>query len=158
MRKSVITALLIVSLFVGSVAGQKKYQRPAVKTPDTFRGIDSSAPTNQASIGDLKWFEVFKDEELQKLVRTAMQQNYDLRAAVARINAERANLGLARSNQFPQFEAGADITTTRSSRNGQLGASGQGGHTRSFGSVLMNLLTFELDVWGRLRQQNKAER
>src|SRR5216684_6874808 len=96
--KRFIVAAVVVSLLASSVAGQKKYERPAVKTPDTFRGADPVAPTDQTSIGDLKWFEVFKDEELQKLVRTAMVQNYDLRAAVARINAARANLGLARSN------------------------------------------------------------
>src|SRR5712671_5652333 len=157
-RSSLITAVLISMLLAGSVAGQKKYERPVVKTPDTFRGTGTVAPTDQTSIGDLKWFEVFKDEELQKLVRTAMIQNYDLRAAVGRINAARANLGLARSDQFPQFEASADLTTTRNSRNGQLGASGQGGRTRSFGSVLLNLLNFEIDVWGRLRQQTKAAR
>ncbi len=151
-------AVIVVSLLASSVAGQKKYERPAVKTPDTFRGADTVMPTDQASIGNLKWFEVFKDEELQKLVRTAMIQNYNLRAAVARINASRANLGLARSDQFPQFEAGGDLTTTRTSRNGQLSASGQGGRTRSFGSVLLNLLNFEIDVWGRLRQQTKAAR
>ncbi len=138
--------------------GQKKYQRPLVKTPDIFRGADASSAPDQTSIGDLKWFEVFKDEELQKLVRTAMVQNYDLRAAVARINAARANLGLARSDQFPQFEASADLTTTRTSKNGPMNFAGQGGRTRSFGSVLLNLLTFELDVWGRLRQQTKAAR
>src|SRR5436309_5452462 len=153
-----ITAVIVLSLLASSAAGQKKYERPAIKTPDTFRGADAVAPTDQASVGDLKWFEVFKDEELQKLVRTAMVQNYDLRAAVARINAARANLGLARSDQFPQFEASADLTSSRGSRNGPLGASGQGGRTRSFGSVLLNLLTFELDVWGRLRQQTKAAR
>jgi multidrug efflux system outer membrane protein len=157
MSERLITAVLIVSLLAGSVAGQKKYQRPAIKTPDTFRGSDNIAPTDQTSIGDLKWFEVFKDEELQKLVRTAMQQNYDLRAAVARINAERANLGLARSNQFPQFEAGGDITTTRSSRNGPA-TGGGGGRTRSFGEVFLSLLTFEIDIWGRLRQETKAAR
>src|SRR6266699_174411 len=158
MTRRFIIAVLVVSLSAGGVAGQKKYERPAVKTPDTFRGADAVAPTDQTSMGDLKWFEVFKDEELQKLVRTAMIQNYDLRAAVGRINAARANLGLARSDQFPQFEASADLTTTRNSRNGQLGASGQGGRTRSFGSVLLNLLNFEIDVWGRLRQQTKAAR
>src|SRR6267142_7155173 len=156
--KSFITAIVVVSLLVGSVAAQKKYQPPAVKTPDTFRGVDTAVPIDQNSIGDLKWFEVFKDEELQKLLKTAFVQNYDLRAAVARINAERANLGLARSNQFPQIEASADITTTRTSKNGALGIAGQGGRTRSVGSVLLNLLTFELDVWGRLRQQTKAAR
>src|SRR5258707_11279289 len=133
MQKQFIIALIVVSLLAGSVAGQKKYERPAVKTPDTFRGADAVAPTDQTSIGDLKWFEVFKDEELQKLVRTAMIQNYDLRAAVARINAARANLGLARSDQFPQFDASVDLATTRASRNGPIGASGQARRTRSFG-------------------------
>ncbi len=158
LKKPSIIATIIISLLANDAVGQKKYERPAVKAPDTFRGADASAPADQTSIGDLKWFEVFKDEELQKLVRTAMIRNYDLRAAVAHINAARANLGLARSDQFPQFEASADLTTTRASGNGPLGASGQGGRTRSFGSVLLNLLTFELDVWGRLRQQTKAAR
>src|SRR5262249_4027914 len=63
---------------------------------------------------------------------------------------------LARSEQFPQFEAGADLTTTRASRNGQVGAGG--GKTRNFGNVFLSLLDFELDVWGRLRQQTKAAR
>jgi len=154
----VSTAVIIVSLLASSVSGQKTSAPPQVTIPDTFRGEDSRTLTNQTSIGDLKWFDIFKDEELQQLVRTAMVRNYDLHAAVARINAARANLGLARSDQFPQFDATADITSTRSSQNGQFGAFAQGGRGRSVGSVFLNLLTFELDVWGRLRQQTKAAR
>jgi multidrug efflux system outer membrane protein len=154
--KKGLTALLVVNLLGGSVAGQKREARPPVKVPNEFRG--STVPTGQTSIGDLKWFEIFKDEELQKMVRTAMMQNYDLRLAVARINAARANLGLARSDQFPQFAAGADLTTSRTSSNGPSGLFGKGGKSRSFGSVVLSLLTFELDVWGRLRQQTKAAR
>jgi len=158
MKKHCLIATIVISLLVSTSLGQKKDQRPLVKTPDTFRGADVSSAPDQTSIGDLKWFEVFKDEELQKLVRTAMVQNYDLRIAVARINAARANLGLARSDQFPQFAISADLTSTRTSKNGPVGFADQGGRTRSFGSVLLNLLTFELDVWGRLRQQTKAAR
>jgi multidrug efflux system outer membrane protein len=158
MRKRFVTALLIGCLLSGSAAGQKKYERPEVKTPGTFRGSDAVAPPDANSIGDLKWFDVFKDEQLQKLVRTAMAQNYDLRLAVARINAARANLGLARSNQFPQFDVGADLTTSRTSANSGASASGQSGRTRSFGEVFLSLLSFEIDVWGRLRQQTKAAR
>ena len=157
-RTRSITTIIVLSLLAGSVAGQKKDQRPAVDTPDRFRGIDTQAPVDQTSIGDLKWFEVFKDPELQQLVRTAMQQNYDLRTAVARIDAARANLGLVRSNQFPQFEAGGDLTTTRSSRNGGLPTAAIGGRSRTFGEVLLNLLTFEIDIWGRLRNETKAAR
>jgi NodT family efflux transporter outer membrane factor (OMF) lipoprotein len=153
-----IRAAVILSLLANSAIAQKQYQQPAVKTPDAFRGTDATAPTGQNSIGDLKWFEVFKDEELQNLLKTAFLQNYDLRAAVARINAERANLGLVRSNQFPQVEASADLTTTRTSSNGQFAIPGVEGRTRSVGSVLLNLLSFELDIWGRRRQETKAAR
>lgn len=157
MRKQLIAVLLMVGMMPGAVAAQQK-SRPPVQTPDAFRGVDSGVALDQNSIGDLKWFEVFKDQELQKLVRTAMVQNYDLRAAVVRIDAARANLGLARSEQFPQFEAGADLTSVRTSQNGQLAGAGQGGRSRNFGSVLLGLLTFELDVWGRIRQRKKAAR
>ena len=146
------------SLLAGSVVGQKKYQRLPTKTPAEFRGAEPTSPADANSIGDLKWFEVFQDPALQKLVRTAMDQNYDLRLAVARINAARANVGLARSNQFPQFDVGADITTTRTSTNSGANAPGQGGRTRSIGEVFLSLLTFEIDLWGRRRQQTKAAR
>lgn len=157
MRKQLIAVLLMVGMMPSAVAAQQK-SRPPVQTPDAFRGVDSDVALDQNSIGDLKWFEVFKDQELQKLVRTAMVQNYDLRAAVVRIDAARANLGLARSEQFPQLEAGADLTSVRTSQNGQLAGAGQGGRSRNFGSVLLGLLTFELDVWGRIRQRKKAAR
>lgn len=127
------------------------------QTPDRFRGVDPSAPVTTQSIGDLKWFEVFNDVELQKLIKRAAERNYDLRAAVTRINAARANLGLARSNQLPQFEAGADLTSSRTSRNGQV-IPGVGGQTRSIGSVFLSLLSFELDIWGRRRAETRAAR
>jgi multidrug efflux system outer membrane protein len=158
MKKKLITVALVLSLLSATAVGQKKYERPPIKTPDSFRGVDGTGPTDQTSIGDLRWFEVFQDEELQKLVRTAMVQNYDLHLAVARIDAARANLGLARSNQFPQFEGGADLTTTRTSGNTGLNIPGQTGLSRSIGEVFLSLLTFEIDLWGRLRQQTKAAR
>lgn len=143
-----VAALIILVLFVSGVSAQQP--------PASFRGVEGN--TDQTSIGDLKWFEVFKDPELQELVRTAMVNNYDLRSAVARVDAARANLGLARSEQFPQVGASADITSFRNSQNGQVAIPNQTGRSRSVGSVLLNLLSFELDIWGRLRQQTKAAR
>jgi len=161
--RGVVCALLLMNSFprlalAQGTQGTKGFQPPRVQKPSSFRGEETNGVADQDSIGDLKWFEVFKDPDLQKLVRTAMVQNYDLRAAVARIDSARANLGLARSEQYPQVEIGADLTTTRSSRNGQLVPTGQGGRSQSFGRVFLNLLDFELDVWGRLRQQTKAAR
>src|SRR4051794_27350954 len=161
MIKRLVIAVMVFSVLPEATFAQKKYQTPPVKAPDEFRGLAPPIPLGPDSIGDLKWFEVFNDKELQKLVRTAMVQNYDLRQAIARIDAARANLGLARSNQFPQFDLAADLTTTRSS--GTSGTSGPAslglaGRKRSFGEVFLSLLTFEIDIWGRLRQQTKAAR
>ncbi len=153
-----VMSILLVGASFTTAIGQKNLGPAPVRTPDHFRGINPTAIDDQHSIGDLKWFEVFKDPELQNLIKTAIVQNYDLRAAVVRINAARANVGLARSEQFPQFEASSDLTTIRSSKNAQFVPAGQGGKSRSFGSVFLNLLSFELDVWGRLRDQTKAAR
>jgi multidrug efflux system outer membrane protein len=158
MREKLITASLIVSLLSSSALAQTSGQRPPVKVPDDFRGREPVAPPDANSIGDLKWFEVFQDEQLQQLIRTAIAQNYDLRLAVARINAARANVGLVRSNQFPQLAAGADLTTTRTSGTSGSGVPGVEGRKRSFGEVVLNLLTFEIDLFGRRRQETKAAR
>jgi outer membrane protein, multidrug efflux system len=157
MKRHLITATLVLSLLSGTAMGQKKYQQPPTRTPDEFRGTEPTAPVSADSIGDLKWFEVFQDEALQNLLRMALNQNYDLRLAVARINQARANVGLARSNQFPQFEAGANLNTIRESATA-FPVAGFSGFASTFGQVFSNLLNFEVDLWGRLRQQTRAAR
>jgi outer membrane protein, multidrug efflux system len=52
----------------------------------------------------------------------------------------------------------AQISRLAAYHRGPSGALGQGGRSRSFGSIFLSLLTFDLDVWGRLRQQTKAAR
>src|SRR5580693_3609278 len=135
------------ALFVIFLAGctmGPNYHKPAIQTPDGFRAPDPP-PAGATSLGDLKWFEVFKDEKLQELERTALAQNYDLRDAVARVEAARANLGITRADQFPNVGVNADISTTRISRNGQtpLPASFVPSQNRTFGGVTLNLLSFE---------------
>jgi multidrug efflux system outer membrane protein len=153
-----MAAALLFSILSTGAAGRQKYERPTVKTPDAFRGDDAASQPDANSVGDLKWFEVYKDEPLRRLIRAARARNYDLRLAVARIDAARAGLGLARSNQYPQFDVDADLTTTRTSGNGAASFPGLAGRKRSFGEIFLGLLSFELDVWGRLRQQTKAAR
>jgi outer membrane protein, multidrug efflux system len=135
------------------------YQRPALPAPAVFRGaVEVTTPPDPTSLGDLHWFDIFKDAQLQALIRTALVANDDLRTAVARVNEARANLGITRSEQFPTIAASADITTERASSNGLTpvlpGTSGE----RTVGSVLLNLLSFEVDVWGRLRRATEAAR
>jgi multidrug efflux system outer membrane protein len=158
MRKPIALSLALVVL-AGCTVGPN-YHRPPIQTPDVFRASPPTAASDPASLADLKWWEVFKDEKLQELERTALAQNYDLRDAAARVEAARANLGITRSDQFPNLGAGADISTIRFSRNGQtpLPASFVPSQNRTFGQATLGLLSFELDIWGRLRRATEAAR
>lgn len=154
--KRFIASVLLVSLICTYAAGQKS-QRPALQTPTTHRGDTATQPDPQ-TLASLKWFDVFKDEKLQDLIRDALIHNYDLREAVARIDAARANLGITRSDQFPTIGASADVLNQRQSRSSAFDIPEPIKRDRSFGSVLLNLFTYELDLWGRLRKATAAAR
>src|SRR5215813_7838975 len=156
--KRLIIAILIAGISSSLAPGQQKTQVPTnVPVPPVFRADPNTPPTPQ-SLADTKWFDVFQDQQLQTLVREAMIHNYDLRESVARIDLARAQLGLTRSEQYPQIYGSADLTTTGRSRSGQLNVPEPLPKGRTFGSVLLNLLSFELDIWGRLRKQTEAAR
>jgi len=159
MTKSLIAPLVAAGLLAGCTVGPN-YHRPAVPVPNSFRAPGGAPSSDPASLADLKWFEVFKDERLQELERTALAQNYDLRDAAVRVEEARANLGITRSNQFPNAGAGADISTIRISRDGStpLPASFVPSQNRTFGEATLSLLSYELDFWGRLRRATEAAR
>ncbi|HWR15352.1 MAG TPA: efflux transporter outer membrane subunit [Terriglobales bacterium] len=148
--------VLVLVLLAGCTVG-KRYQRPQVATPPEFRSAPAGA-SDAASLADEKWFQVFKDPQLQELVRKALVSNYDLREAVARVEAARAQLGITRADQLPTVYGSAGVTTQRFSRNGSFTVPQNADTTRTFGSVGLNLLSFELDVWGRLRMATEAAR
>ena len=159
MNRTFVASICAAVLLTGCTVGPN-YRRPAVPTPAVFRAPTPLPPGESSSVADLKWFEVFKDERLQDLERKALAQNYDLRDAVARVEAARASLGAVRSEQYPNSAARADLTTTRISRNGSLPlpAAVVPSQNRTFGSATMNLLSFEVDIWGRLRRATEAAR
>jgi outer membrane protein, multidrug efflux system len=150
--RSVLAAVLMVS--VAGCAVGPNYKRPAVDVPAAYRGEPLAAGSDRGpeSIGDAKWWTIFQDEELQKLVRTALEQNYDLRIAATRVLEAQAQLGITRADQFPTVSAGADINTTRNPK------------TPIFSSYQLNTgqldlsAAWELDFWGKYRRATEAAR
>jgi outer membrane protein, multidrug efflux system len=157
-RRRLSVSVTMIALFGNLAFAQNKgYQPPAVQTPPVYRAEVATSQPGPQSFGDLRWFEVFKDEQLQVLLRTAVVQNYDVRQSMARINAARAQLGLARADQFPNLAATGNVVTTRSPKDGSLGELPAGSQRNfSFGQVLLNLLNFEVDIWGRVRKIKNA--
>jgi NodT family efflux transporter outer membrane factor (OMF) lipoprotein len=157
MKKRLIATTLMASLLSGCMLGPD-YRRPTLAAPDVYRGSPSSTTADPQSIADLKWFEVFKDEQLQELISTALTQNYDLRDAVARVDAARANLGITQADQYPNIGIGADLTSIESSRRGAQNIPRGVSRERTYSTVFLNLFTFEIDMWGRLRRATEAAR
>ena len=77
-----------------------------------------------------------------------------------RVEEARANLGITRSNQFPNFGASGAVEINRLSRDGAtpLPAALLPSQNRNFGTAALDLLSFEVDIWGKLRRATEAAR
>lgn len=150
-QKFLIAALLMLS--AGCAVGPN-YKRPAVPSPPEYRGLpaDQAGKADAASFGDQKWWDAFQDEALRSLIQTALQQNYDVRIAAARILEARAQLGITRADQFPSVAASA------SSVNERLPQSVRIPTVETSANQLSLSAAWELDFWGRYRRATESAR
>ena len=146
--------LLSATLLTSGCTLGPNYQRPAVAVPGSYRGAISSetAQTQFAPLGDQKWWDIFQDEQLRMLIRTALTQNYDSRIAASRVLEARAQLGITRADQFPSISADAGISDNRTAQSKFLPA-----FETSTGQVNLSA-AWELDFWGKFRRATEAAR
>jgi multidrug efflux system outer membrane protein len=151
-----VRRVLLLALTLGLLAGctlGPDYKRPDVPLPTLYRGLDPTAPGGPGSLADQAWWTIFQDETLQGLIRTALERNYDLRVAAARIQDAQAQLVATRSFQFPTLDGTAQApyqatTGDRPPLTLDNSLIAQGGFS----------LSFELDFWGRWRRATEAAR
>ena len=157
-------AIIFTAVLLAAAAGctvGPKYKQPAYPTPPAFRGADDAAVISDAkeSLGDEQWAQVFREPELQDLIRKALANNYDLRIAAQRILEQQAQVQITRSQQFPTLSvggtgAGVDIPGI---------SSYTGGGANSISSPIV-VGSFSLsaawnpDFWGLYRRQTEAAR
>lgn len=145
--------VLIVPLLLAGCLVGPDYQRPGYPVPAAFRGEAPEAPVDVMSLGDLSWWQIFQDEQLQELIRTALTQNYDLRIAVTRILDARAQLTSTRAAQFPLVDANSSAIYNRTEGNRPVS------ELKEIISPIGSFdLSFEIDFWGRLRRATEAAR
>src|SRR5258708_24453023 len=142
---SKLIALAGVALLGAGCTVGPNYKKPAANVPGTYRGLveEEAGKTEPGSLGDQKWWEVFQDEQLRSLIRTALQQNYDVRIAGARILQAQAQLGITRADQFPSVSAGAGISDQRSAKSSFFPA-----FQRSTGQPKFSA-PWDPDFWGK---------
>ena len=146
--------LLSIALLASGCTVGPNYKRPIVAVPGSYRGMipEQTTQTQIGSLGDQKWWEIFQDEQLRAFIRTALQQNYDLRIAASRVLEAQAQVGITRADQFPSLSGGAGIADLRSAQSKFLPA-----FETSTGQVNLSA-AWELDFWGKFRRATEAAR
>ena len=106
MRQPLAIAVLPLLLLTGCNLGPK-YKRPDFQPPTTFYTEEQASAISTA---DQAWWELFKDPVLQDFIREALKNNYDFQLAVARVEEQRALLGVTRSQYYPQVQYDGNIS------------------------------------------------
>src|SRR5271169_2144976 len=152
-QHSLLVVLLSATLLFSGCAVGPNYVRPKVNVPTDFRGAEGAA--EQASYADLPWWEVFKDEQLKALIKTALANNYDLAIAVSRVEQARQLANVARAQYFPavNYSVGAS-----DGKNEFAGTIGLGGGTTKGTFLVFGSVAWQADIWGRIRRLNEAAR
>jgi multidrug efflux system outer membrane protein len=147
--------LCMAAALAGCTVGPN-YKRPSYPTPPAFRGADETAVSTDAktSLGDEQWASVYREPELQDLIRKALANNYDVRIAAQRILEQQAQVRITRSQEFPLVSVGG--TAIGATLPSSIG-----------GNSIPNPLvegSFSLsaswtpDFWGLYRRQTEAAR
>ena len=122
--------------------------KPNLEVPVSIPGTWTSG-----SDGDvMPWIEDVRDPKLRALIWTALENNFDLKAAIARVDAARARARIAGADRQPQLDLG--FTAVRAKRDISGGNDSVDVTTTSLDLGLE--LAWELDVWGRLRASTRA--
>ncbi len=154
MRKSF---MLGASLMLAGCNFAPKHVTPSLSTPAEFP--PEVAPQGTISAADIGWQDFFLDERLRALIVQTLDNNRDLRIAVARIEEARGLYRIQRSDQLPQLGGSASATRSRIGANALNGIPVTGsGITSTNYDIGVAVTSFELDFWGRVRNLSNAAR
>jgi outer membrane protein, multidrug efflux system len=125
------------------------YSRPEIPVSEAFRMAEEQKDVQ--SLANVPWWELYRDEELQRLIHMALEENKDLKRAVATVDEFAARMLVAKTDFVPQMNATVNAPAFGNTRN-----VGFPGFPNIFNYYIQGNLTWELDFWGRIRRSNEA--
>ncbi|MFZ1142169.1 MAG: efflux transporter outer membrane subunit [Candidatus Sulfotelmatobacter sp.] len=157
MKRLTLILLLFTTMLIASCTVGPKYARPNVPTApvDMFKetsGWKPAQPSDQ--LVRANWWEIFGDPQLNALENELTVSNQDLKVANARFVEARATVHFNRAAQFPTISTSPGIESIRDSANTPYLPT-----TKTTGDFVLPFdLSYELDVWGRVRRTVSASR
>ena len=149
---------LVASALAGCTVGPK-YKQPAYPAPPAFRGADEAAVVSDAqnSLGDQQWSQVFREPELQDLIRKALANNYDVRIAAQRVLEQQSQVRITRSQQFPTLSVGGTAVGLDDPSLNSYNSNSSSISPLAVGSFSLSA-AWNPDFWGLYRKQTEAAR
>lgn len=144
-------SLMMTAVLAASCAVGPDYQRPDAGSGDRYRMALEAEDI--PSLANLQWWELLRDEHLQQLVRQALKDNRDLQRAAAMVDEYQARAFIAKSDYLP----GAALSANAPSF-GRKTIFLFPGFANPFNYYLQGNLSWEIDIWGRVRRSNEAAR
>jgi multidrug efflux system outer membrane protein len=141
---------IVLALLAAGCATQPDYQRPAVELPQAWK---ESAPRYAV---DGRWWKIYGDPALDKLVDEALVHNADIALAVARVDEARAQLGVSESYLYPRVDATFDRSRSLNSTATGLFPPGIPREQNDYRAAAR--VSYEVDLWGKLRAGTTAAR
>jgi len=150
-RWLIVVGAVLSLVLTGCTVGPN-YHRPAVTVPVAYRGSPQETLASSASFADETWWAVFQDAQLQTLIRTALQQNLDVRIAATRVLEAQAQLGITQSAAYPGAAAQAQSSVTQNEQSKFFSDYNTNLHQVGVG------FQWNLDFWGKYRRATEAAR
>ncbi|MFO7578120.1 MAG: efflux transporter outer membrane subunit [Pelovirga sp.] len=135
-------------LLLGGCTLGPDYQRQELDLPEHWPAAVATAPGRAA---ETRWWQEFDDPFLNRLVERALDDNLNLQLQLQRIADARAQLGLQTANRWPLLSAQAEA-----SRQRQSTAFSTPGNNPYNSFSLAAVLSYEVDLWGRIERQREA--
>ena len=171
MRRVAASVVLGLAQVVSACSLAPEYQRPAMPTTSTF-AADLAPEADGPPATQIGWRDFFKDPRLQRFIALALENNRDLRQAVLRIEEARAQYRIQRADQLPNLNLGGSASRIHTGSGGFGGTTGGTGDIPGGGvipggassttlnryEIGVNVSSFELDFWGRVRSLTEAAR
>jgi NodT family efflux transporter outer membrane factor (OMF) lipoprotein len=150
-------ALCIVLFALQGCSVGPKYVKPTTQIPSAYKEIGTWKPADPSDeMRKGKWWEIFQDSQLNALEEQLTVSNQTLRVETDRFQIARAQVRVSRSAQYPFVTANAGITRQRQSSNRALhGATSPSDY---WDDLLAANVSYEPDVWGRVRMLVESSR
>ncbi len=147
---------IALALIEGCAVGPK-YTKPVTQIPPSYREMGNWKPAEPSDAARKEnWWEIFRDPELNALEDKLTVSNQTLRAARDRFLQARAALKFSRAAEFPQVAAGGVASRQRQSSNRALRGATSPSNYSDF--VVSGDISYEADVWGRVRKTVESSR